>query len=194
MWRVLIYISLIILGEHRARSAGRSQERRYSTSSSEDGGELDASLLSLPSNLAPVSEIEPAGDTTRPPESVAYQSYQSHKQSRSRPRLSQAFAPHTTNDTHETVWTAKNSYAFDTRALVKRKLVDIFISLTSLRSYVELNYSGFSKILKKYELFFFKVTGSATFNILQIRQTYLQRSGFYNFRYFIFDLEFSFSS
>lgn len=156
MWRELIYISLITLGENPARTTGRSQERRYSTSSSEDGGELDASLLSLPSNLAPVSEIEPADDTTRPPEPATYQSYQSHKQSRSRPRLSQVFAPHTsnTNDTHQTVWTAKNSYAFDTRALVKRKLVDLFISLTSLRSYVELNYSGFSKILKKCEFSF----------------------------------------
>lgn len=152
--------------ENPARHTARSQERRYSTSSSEDGGELEASLLSLPSNLPPVFEVEHTDSTTRPPEPATYHSNRSHKQSRSRPRLSQVFASITsnTNDTAVTVWTAKNSYAFDTRALFKRKLVDLFISLTSLRSYVELNYSGFSKILKKFD----KHTYS------ELKQSYMQ--------------------
>ena len=38
----------------------------------------------------------------------------------------------------------------DIQLLFKRRIANIYLSLTSLRSYVELNYSGFRKILKKY--------------------------------------------
>ncbi|KAG1902987.1 SPX domain-containing protein [Suillus fuscotomentosus] len=33
----------------------------------------------------------------------------------------------------------------------KRKITNLYITLSSLKSYVEVNYSGFSKILKKYD-------------------------------------------
>ncbi|KAI0706485.1 Sodium/sulfate symporter [Earliella scabrosa] len=56
----------------------------------------------------------------------------------------------------ETVWTAQNNYAWDTQLLFKRKITNLYVLATSLRSYVELNYSGFRKILKKYD----KVTDS----------------------------------
>ncbi|KAH9918924.1 SPX domain-containing protein [Epithele typhae] len=56
----------------------------------------------------------------------------------------------------ETVWTARNNYAWDTQLLYKRKITNLYVLATSLRSYVELNYSGFRKILKKYD----KVTDS----------------------------------
>lgn len=49
----------------------------------------------------------------------------------------------------ETVWTAKNNYAMDIQLLFKRRITNLYLSLTSLKSYVELNYSGFRKILKK---------------------------------------------
>lgn len=52
----------------------------------------------------------------------------------------------------ETVWTARNNYAMDIQLLFKRRITNLYLSLTSLRSYVELNYSGFRKILKKYVL------------------------------------------
>ncbi|KAJ8077599.1 low-affinity phosphate transporter [Marasmius tenuissimus] len=49
------------------------------------------------------------------------------------------------------VWNAKTNYAYDTRLLFKRRITTLYISFSSLRSYVEVNYSGFRKILKKYD-------------------------------------------
>ncbi|KAJ6578119.1 SPX domain-containing protein [Mycena capillaripes] len=51
----------------------------------------------------------------------------------------------------ENVWTSKSDYAYDTRLLFKRRITALYISVTSLKSYVEVNYSGFRKILKKYD-------------------------------------------
>ena len=52
----------------------------------------------------------------------------------------------------ESVWTAKTNYAWDIRLLFKRRITDLYVSFSSLKSYVEVNYSGFRKILKKYVL------------------------------------------
>ncbi len=49
----------------------------------------------------------------------------------------------------ESVWTARNKYAWDMQLLYKRKITNLYVLATSLRSYVELNYAGFRKILKK---------------------------------------------
>jgi phosphate transporter len=46
-------------------------------------------------------------------------------------------------------WTSNTHYARDTRLLFKRKITNLYVSLTSLKSYVEVNQSGFRKILKK---------------------------------------------
>lgn len=51
----------------------------------------------------------------------------------------------------ETIWTAKTTAAWDARMLFKRRITTLYISATSLRSYVELNHSGFRKILKKFD-------------------------------------------
>lgn len=48
------------------------------------------------------------------------------------------------------MWNARNNYAQDTQLLFKRKITRTYVLATSLRSYVELNYAGFRKILKKY--------------------------------------------
>ncbi|KAI0648667.1 Sodium/sulfate symporter [Trametes meyenii] len=61
-----------------------------------------------------------------------------------------------TSSQPETVWTSRNNYAQDTQLLFKRKITRTYVFATSLRSYVELNYAGFRKILKKYD----KVTDS----------------------------------
>lgn len=53
------------------------------------------------------------------------------------------------DDQPETVWNAKTDQARDTRILFKRRLTSLYISATSLRSYVELNQTGFRKVLKK---------------------------------------------
>jgi phosphate transporter len=49
----------------------------------------------------------------------------------------------------ENIWTSKSGFAYDTRLLFKRRITTLYISTTSLKSYVEVNYSGFRKILKK---------------------------------------------
>ncbi|GJJ08647.1 hypothetical protein Clacol_002866 [Clathrus columnatus] len=138
--------------EPHTKSAGGSHERRYSTSSSEDN-DLEASITSLPPQLSSISEVPTAAhNSTLHDTSVASQVRRPGHKQHSRSRLSQVFKSFVSdNSASETVWTAKTNYAFDTRALLKRKLINIFTSLTSLRSYVELNYSGFSKILKKYD-------------------------------------------
>lgn len=49
----------------------------------------------------------------------------------------------------DTVWTARNNYAMDIQLLFKRRITNLYLSIMSLKSYVELNHSGFRKILKK---------------------------------------------
>jgi len=49
----------------------------------------------------------------------------------------------------ETVWTSDTDYAWDVRLLFKRRITNLYVLTSSLKSYVELNYSGFRKILKK---------------------------------------------
>ncbi|KAF9477734.1 Sodium/sulfate symporter [Pholiota conissans] len=56
-----------------------------------------------------------------------------------------------------TIWNARSDYAYDTRLLYKRRITTLYIAFTNLKSYVEINYSGFRKIIKKYD----KVTESA---------------------------------
>ena len=49
----------------------------------------------------------------------------------------------------QSIWTAKTNYAWDTRLLFKRRITNLYVSLSALKSYVDTNYSGFRKILKK---------------------------------------------
>lgn len=53
----------------------------------------------------------------------------------------------------ETIWTSNSDYALDTRLLFKRRITNLYVSASSLKSYVELNYSGFRKVLKKWGSF-----------------------------------------
>ncbi|KAF5326950.1 hypothetical protein D9619_005042 [Psilocybe cf. subviscida] len=50
-----------------------------------------------------------------------------------------------------TVWTAGTHYAYDTRLLYKRRISTLYNSFTNLKAFVEINYSGFRKITKKYD-------------------------------------------
>lgn len=50
-----------------------------------------------------------------------------------------------------TIWTSRSDYAYDIHLLYKRRITNLYISFTNLRSYVEVNYSGFRKIIKKYD-------------------------------------------
>jgi phosphate transporter len=49
----------------------------------------------------------------------------------------------------ETIWTSKKNFATDTQLLFKRRITNLYVQVSALRSYVELNYSGFRKVLKK---------------------------------------------
>lgn len=53
------------------------------------------------------------------------------------------------HDLDNTVWMARTDYAYDIRLLFKRRIRNLYIAFTNLRSYVEINYSGFRKIIKK---------------------------------------------
>lgn len=50
---------------------------------------------------------------------------------------------------HDTIWTSRSAYATDTQFLFKRRITNLYVQTSSLKQYVELNYSGFRKILKK---------------------------------------------
>lgn len=54
------------------------------------------------------------------------------------------------HDQDNTVWTARSGDAYDIRLLFKRRITNLYISFTNLRSYIEVNYAGFRKIVKKY--------------------------------------------
>lgn len=49
----------------------------------------------------------------------------------------------------ETIWNSKSAYATDTQLLFKRRITNLYVQTSALKQYVELNYSGFRKILKK---------------------------------------------
>lgn len=50
----------------------------------------------------------------------------------------------------ENIWSSKSATAHDARMLFKRRISNTYSMATNLKSYVELNYSGFRKILKKF--------------------------------------------
>ena len=49
------------------------------------------------------------------------------------------------------IWNSRSNYARDIRMVYKRRITTLFLHATSLRSYIELNWTGFRKILKKYD-------------------------------------------
>ncbi|KWU45074.1 SPX-domain-containing protein [Rhodotorula sp. JG-1b] len=54
-------------------------------------------------------------------------------------------------------WDGLSDWAIDTRIMFKRRLAALFTSLSELKQYVDLNYTGLSKVLKKYD----KITNSS---------------------------------
>ena len=141
-----------------SRRPDRRGNRRYSLSSNEDNMDLEASIASLrsqatqdPSSSQLLPPVEQARGASRSPIRAA------------RVAAAKIFGKDsvTSNTLPETVWTARNNYALDVQLLFKRRIATLYLSLTSLRSYVELNYSGFRKILKKCV---FLVTSLRTFN------------------------------
>ncbi|KAI0711847.1 Sodium/sulfate symporter [Cerioporus squamosus] len=116
-----------------------SRARRYSVSSDEQD-DMEASMMSLDPNLG-------IGRGSSKSPLVRARALAS--------KLKDSIMS-TSSAGPETVWTARNKYAWDMQLLFKRKITNLYVLATSLRSYVELNYAGFRKILKKYD----KVTDS----------------------------------
>ncbi|KAJ3886508.1 SPX domain-containing protein [Lentinula edodes] len=100
--------------------------QRHSISSSE--GEMEDSLASLRRSISPNRTMQKLANTF----SLMKDSV-------------------TSSGPSETIWTARTNYAYDTRLLFKRRITNLYVSFSSLRSYVEVNYSGFRKVLKKYD-------------------------------------------
>ncbi|KAG7090181.1 hypothetical protein E1B28_011788 [Marasmius oreades] len=104
------------------------RRRRYSIASSSEGeADMDGSLLSLRRNRPLSGTISKLANKLN------------------------AMRDSVTSSMPSDIWNAKTNYAYDTRLLFKRRITTLFISFSSLRSYVEVNYSGFRKILKKYD-------------------------------------------
>ena len=135
--------SIKVLGSTSKRS-DRLPNRRYSLSSNEDHEDLEASIASLRTAAHAHSQTASGSRdraTSRSPIRAA------------RTLANKIFMKDSITSSvlpPETVWTARNNYAMDVQLLFKRRITNLYLSLTSLRSYVELNYSGFRKILKKY--------------------------------------------
>ncbi|KAH9481898.1 putative transporter C3B8.04c [Psilocybe cubensis] len=79
--------------------------------------------------------------------------------------------------TDPTIWTARTDYAYDTRLLYKRRITNLYISFTNLKSYVEVNYSGFRKIIKKYDkVTFSELKDRYLHTVVEISEPFTQAS------------------
>jgi hypothetical protein len=142
--------------------------RRVSVSSTEENLDLEAALASLrvpPGHSFP--DPVPEGEEPLPEPSIGRSGIgKSLGRSRSPTDRARGFAsrlrssiaslgsPHTpVSGNGETIWTSKKNFATDTQLLFKRRITNLYVQVSALRSYVELNYSGFRKVLKKYAIF-----------------------------------------
>jgi phosphate transporter len=117
---------------------GSPVRHRYSISSSDDTHDLEANMTSRPRYASQTWSYGLPGSSSKSPIAAARALAN---------RLS--FAKDSSSDTDD-IWSAKTNYAWDMRLLFKRRITNLFISLSSLKAYVEINYSGFRKVLKKY--------------------------------------------
>ena len=117
----------------------RPVRHRSSTSSSD--GDLEASLASIRQvSHAHASTFPRGASTSKSPMGKARSLANKFN------IIRDSFSSSHSDDN---IWTAKTDFAFDTRILFKRRITALYIQLTSLKSYVDINYSGFRKILKK---------------------------------------------
>jgi hypothetical protein len=146
---------------HHSREV-TTRPRRVSVSSTEDNLDLEASLASIGRSVpAPVPEgVEPTPrqsvgrSVTRDGESLGRSRSQTAGvrgiANRLRSGIASLGSPHSpVRGNGETIWTSKKIFATDTQLLFKRRITNLYVQVSALRSYVELNYSGFRKVLKK---------------------------------------------
>jgi phosphate transporter len=134
-------------------------EARRMSLSAEDNEDLEMSLASLRQSqiLSAPQEEEPLVEASGPSNRSRYNSDATsptrarnvvHKLTASLVSIGHSPAPPPA-PLGESIWTATTNYALDTQLLFKRRLTNLFTDVSSLKSYVEMNYSGFRKILKK---------------------------------------------
>jgi phosphate transporter len=156
----LVRSRLTIWIAHHSREVP-TRPRRVSVSSTEENLDLEASLASIGRSFpAPV----PEGEEPRPRQNVSRSGTrdgESLGRSRSqtvgvrianrlRSSIASLGSPHgPAPGNGETIWTSKKNFATDTQLLFKRRITNLYVQVSALRSYVELNYSGFRKVLKK---------------------------------------------
>lgn len=135
-----------------------AHSRRYSISSNEDHGDLEASLASLHATTAAAAAAEhnhqqyntlSAGTGPTTAGSGRGGSSSRSPMRAARVLASKIFSKDAAPAVPDTIWNGKSNYAWDIQLLFKRRITNLYLTATSLRSYVELNYSGFRKILKK---------------------------------------------
>ncbi|KAI0288956.1 SPX domain-containing protein [Russula brevipes] len=163
------------VGRAMSQGASHSREvraRRVSVSSTEENLDLEAALASLrvpPGHSFP--DPVPEGEEPLPESSIGRSGIgESLGRSRSptgrvrgfasrlRSSIASLGSPLTpVSGNGESIWTSKQNFATDTQLLFKRRITNLYVQVSALRSYVELNFSGFRKVLKKYD----KVTESS---------------------------------
>ena len=147
-----------------SRDVNTSRTRRVSISSTEDNLDLEASLpsfrvplnhvfpASVPEGEEPSSEPEDRRARTRSGGSLGRSRSPTSRvrglANKLRSSIASLGSPHTPV-AGETIWTSKKNFATDTQLLFKRRITNLYVQVSALRSYVELNYSGFRKVLKK---------------------------------------------
>ncbi|OBZ72026.1 putative transporter C3B8.04c [Grifola frondosa] len=128
------------------------RSRGYSVSS-EDHNDLEVSVASLRSSTHGDLLVPPQGSVRERGESLSKSPLIKARALASKLNFMKDNA---TSLQPDTVWNAQNNYAWDVQLLFKRRITNLYVSVSSLKSYIELNYAGFRKILKKYD----KVTDS----------------------------------
>lgn len=143
-----------------------SRPRRVSVSSTEENLDLEASLAAIrvpPGHSFPAPVPEQEEPRPKPSASRGTRNgRESSGRSRSpaaavrglanklRSSIASLGSPHSpAPGSGETIWTSKKNFATDTQLLFKRRITNLYVQVSALRSYVELNYSGFRKVLKK---------------------------------------------
>ena len=143
----------IVNGEAAPRVVGGQHVRIYSLSHNDSTipyvhfvarrGAVSESPVRRRTSISSTDEIHPEpDDSPRPTRSTL------RRLSNTFNNLRESFS--STHDLDHTVWSARSDYAYDMRLLFKRRIRDLYTAFTNLRSYVEVNYSGFRKIIKKY--------------------------------------------
>lgn len=55
------------------------------------------------------------------------------------------------NDFDESIWNSKSNFAIDQRIMIKKRLTELFVQFSELKQYIDINQTGFKKILKKFD-------------------------------------------